>query len=289
MRPATCFSSSARALLTGAIPRGRVLGTLTPLMFASYFGLLSVVIAFLPGPFDWRYRSISVLLSPKADSAHVLPALGIVVTGLLAVGYAGYLARLLRHAAPFGAGLGAVALDGGALLLIGAAVVVPHYAGDGALVPRLHDWLAGGAGMGIAVGMLAFYSCVLKNASVAAPAWQRRSRALAAVWSFLILPTVATVLAGQCVRVGLRWHLPRFTTIYHAVHRTMIWQLGFWEWVGSALVFGLFASAAIFLPEHLELLEDRPARAPHHRSSTTRLLPAREVAITGGAGEGSAR
>jgi len=81
--------------------RRSTLGALLALIFISFFGTLTVSAWMFPHDYDWRYRVISNLLSPRDNPNHYwLAASGLVLTGLLMLPFAGYLQRHLEGIAP---------------------------------------------------------------------------------------------------------------------------------------------------------------------------------------------
>ncbi len=81
--------------------RKSTLAVLLGLIFLSFFGTLAVSAWMFPQNYDWRYRVISNLLSPRDNPAHYwLAAIGLAVTALLMLPFAGHLRRHLEVASP---------------------------------------------------------------------------------------------------------------------------------------------------------------------------------------------
>ncbi len=75
--------------------RKRILAVLLVLIFLSFFGTLRATAWMFPENYDWRYRVICNLLSPRDNPAHYwMPACGISVAALLMLPFAGYLGTL---------------------------------------------------------------------------------------------------------------------------------------------------------------------------------------------------
>ncbi len=67
----------------------------------SFFGTLGLGAAFFPTPYDWRYRVISSLASPKDNPRYYwIAALGLVITGIFLWILAGDLRRVVNMARP---------------------------------------------------------------------------------------------------------------------------------------------------------------------------------------------
>src|ERR1700757_781974 len=83
---------SRRAMLY----RKSTLAVLLALIFFSFFGTLTVSAWSFPQNYDWRYRVISNLLSPRDNPTHYwIAASGLVLTGLFMLPFAAYLRRSL--------------------------------------------------------------------------------------------------------------------------------------------------------------------------------------------------
>src|SRR5437773_8109589 len=81
--------------------RKSVLAALLAFIFLSFFGTLGVSAWTFPQNYDWRYRVISNLLSPRDNPCHYwLPACGIAFTAVFMLPFAGYLRRNLEIASP---------------------------------------------------------------------------------------------------------------------------------------------------------------------------------------------
>src|SRR5213592_4523706 len=81
--------------------RKSTLAVLLGLIFLSFFGTLAASAWMFPQNYDWRYRVISNLLSPRDNLSHYwLPACGIILAAMLMLPFAGYLQRNLEIASP---------------------------------------------------------------------------------------------------------------------------------------------------------------------------------------------
>lgn len=232
----------------GRVRRRTLLLVLIPLIFASYFGTLVLAIRAVPGPFDWRYKSISKLLYIRVDPEfHSVVSIGIAVTGLLMIPFAGYIGRRFRSISPVMAGIGTGAFGAGAVLLTLAAAIVSQPDGGSSRGLNLHELLARLCGIGLGIGILAFYFCAVQSRVSSAA---ERDRRLFIAWSMIVPPAVLIAAMRGLAALGLRWPEP----IVRAIQSRALWHLGFWEWIGSAAVFLFLLSSALFLPpSELEL------------------------------------
>jgi hypothetical protein len=236
------------ATLCAMLYRKRILAVLLILIFLSFFGTLGVTAWMFPGNYDWRYRVISNLLSPRDNPAHYwMPACGISVAALLMLPFAGYLRWYLKIAAPHAALVSSGAFMAGILALICASLVVPQHAHSVLGIRRLHEFLARSSAGFIAIGMLCGCWC----------AWKGRGRTLFGArlfwtWSCLTLLPLVGLVSSECLllltRLKLAWTMPIRAALRHSV----FWHLGFWEWTGAAAVF-VFLCAAVFLTPRQEI------------------------------------
>lgn len=222
--------------------RRATLVILLALIFLCFFGTLTLSAWMFPHPYDWRYRVISKLLSPRDNPEHYrLGAIGMSLSGVFMLPFAGYLRHQLRVFAPRMATVTAGAFVLGAIGLICASFVVPQHVHPTLGIRRLHELLghlcAGFFGLAM--------SCGCWCASKIRP----QNRAAAALfWSWLLVTASPLVgLFGSetlflLTRVDSRWA----QAIRDRLRDSVLWHLGFWEWTGAAGIF-VFLCAAVFL------------------------------------------
>jgi succinate dehydrogenase/fumarate reductase cytochrome b subunit len=225
--------------------RQALLRVFLPLILLSYFGTLALAALLFPEPYDWRYRVISNLLSPRDDPRwYRIPSIGIAVAGVLMLPLAGYLEARLRSAAPRWARFGHWMLSGGIVLLILAALVVPQHVHTVMGLRHLHEALSRTSAIFFGLGMLACCVC----------AWRDRAGArtldarLLPCWCALTVLPLGGILVSEALLLAARafpaWGAPVKESLRHSV----LWHLGFWEWTGSAAVFAFWAISAWWLP-----------------------------------------
>jgi hypothetical protein len=222
--------------------RKSVLTALLVLIFLAFFGTLGLSAWMFSNNYDWRYRVISNLLSPRDNpSHHWLPACGIVFAAVLMLPFAGYLYRNLQLVSPRVARVCAGALITGIIALICACLVVPQHLHDVLGVRRLHEFIARSAASFLAIGMLSACWCAWKG--LRKNLLQPR---LFWTWSLATLLPLAGIFVSESLLIVTRlkpaWAIPIRSALRHSV----FWHLGFWEWSGSAAVF-VFLCAAVFL------------------------------------------
>jgi hypothetical protein len=247
--------------------RKSVLAALLVLIFLTFFGTLALSAHMFPHSYDWRYRVISNLLSPRDNPDHYwLPGGGIILTAVLMLPFAGYLHRNLESASPRAANVSSGAFIAGTIALICACLVVPQHLHDVLGVRRLHEFIARSAAGFLAIAMLAACLC----------AWigfrkNLLQRGLFWTWLFVTLLPLAGIFASESLLVLTRlkpaWAIPIRSVLRHSV----FWHLGFWEWLGSAAVF-LFLCAAVFLmPWQARRVPRVEQVAPAYRSNRSLL------------------
>jgi len=209
--------------------RKAVLCALLALILLSFFGTLVVSAPMFPQNYDWRYRVISNLLSPRDNPGHHWLPL------------AGYLHRNLEIVSPQAARASAGAFIAGIIALICACFVVPQHMHDVLGVRRLHEFIARSAAGFMAIGMLTACWCARKG--FRQNLFQGR---LFWTWSLVTLLPLAGIFFSESLllltQLKPAWAMPIRNILRHSV----FWHLGFWEWLGSAAIF-VFLCAAVFL------------------------------------------
>src|SRR6266853_804611 len=108
-----------RANLYAMLYRKSVLAVLLAFIFLSFFGTLGLSAWMFPQNYDWRYRVISNLLSPRDNPSHYwLPACGIAFAAILMLPFVRYLRRNLEIASPRAARASSTAFTAGIIALI---------------------------------------------------------------------------------------------------------------------------------------------------------------------------
>ena len=192
--------------------RKPALAVLLGLIFLSFFGTLGLSASMFPENFDWRYRVISNLLSPRDNPNHYwLPACGMLVAALLILPLAGYLRRHLEIASPRAALLSSGAFVAGVVALICACLVVPQHMRAVLGIRRLHELLARSSAAFMGIGMLSGCWC----------AWKSCGPGLFWIWSFTTLVPLAGVFCSECLflltRLEASWAVPIRGALRHSV------------------------------------------------------------------------
>lgn len=224
-----------------------MLFVLLPLILISHFGILGLAVWLYPEPYDWRYHSISRLLYPRNNPVfHYVASISVAVSGVLMLPFAGYIRRRLRGAAPTAATVGAALFFAGCICLTLSGLIASHPAHGTSRLPKLHETLARISMIGIGVGILVFNACGTKAYFRVASGRALHRRGLMASWNLLTLPAVPIFATWLVIRIYLKHSGPT----HHALVTSAAWHLGFWEWIGSAVIFLFLVCAGLFLPEH---------------------------------------
>jgi hypothetical protein len=219
--------------------RKPVLAMLLGLIFLSFFGTLGVSAALFPDSYDWRYRVISNLLSPRDNPHHYwLSGCGVSLAALSMLPLAGHLRRHLEITSRRAALVSSGAFVAGIVALICACLVVPQHVHAVLGIRRLHELLARCSATFMAVGMLSGCWC----------AWKGRGRGLFWIWSLTTLVPLAGLFCSECLLLLTRLEPSWAAPIRGGLRHSVLWHLGFWEWTGAAAVFVFFCATVFLTP-----------------------------------------
>jgi len=222
--------------------RKSTLGVLLALIFLSSFGTLTLSASMFPLNYDWRYRVISNLLSPRDNpDCYWIAAMGLGLSGVLMLPFAGFLRHYLGVVAPRMAKVTAAAFVLGIIALICACVVLPQHTHATLGIQGLHEVLGHCSAGFFAIGMLSGCWCASKvRAQNSAAGWL--------FWSWLLVTAGPLIgLFGSETLLLLTQLEPSWAApIRAALRDSVFWHLGFWEWTGAAGVF-VFLCATVFL------------------------------------------
>jgi hypothetical protein len=147
-------------LLRGDFSRRAFLGALLPGLLLTFFGSLAFAASHFPQRYDWRYRVISNLLSPRDNpDFYKFAATGVALSAVLLVPSTSFLTRRLRHISPRVIRTAAGGFIAGSVLLFLAATVVPQHVHPMLGLARLHESLARTAAVAFGTGMLCCCQC----------------------------------------------------------------------------------------------------------------------------------
>ena len=209
----------------------------------SFFGILGLSASMFPHGYDWRYRVISNLLSPRDNPQYYqLAACGLVLTGLLMIPFAIHLNQQLAPVSKLGARIAAGLFLLGVIALIADCSIVPQHAHATLGIRRFHELLARSAAGFIALSMLISCWC----------AWKGRSRifpqSLFWIWAAVTVLPLAGVLCSKALLTLAQFDPALSQPIRRFFRHSVFWHLGFWEWIGAAAIFVFLCGATFLLP-----------------------------------------
>jgi len=211
------------------------------LILVSFFGVLAVSASMFPKGYDWRYRVISNLLSPRDNPQHYrVAAAGLILTGLFMVPFAFHLTHSLRVVSIFAARIAGATLLLGIVALIADCFVVPQHAHATLGIRRFHESLARSSAGLIGLSMLVGCWCAWNGRGRVLPRWLFR------VWGTVTLLPLAGVVCSEALLLLSQFDPALSRPIRNALRHSVFWHLGFWEWIGAVAVF-IFLCAATFL------------------------------------------
>ena len=239
-------------ILSKVFQRRSGLVVLLCLILISFFGILAVSASTFPHGYDWRYRVISNLLSPRDNPKHYrLAACGLVLTGLFMIPFARHLNRSLAVVSPLAAVIVAGALLLGIVVLIADCFVVPQHAHATLGIRRFHEFLARSAAGLIALSMLVSCWCAWKGYGRPFP------RSLFWTWAIMTLLPLAGVACSEASLLLAQFDPTLSRPIRQAFRHSVFWHLGFWEWISAVAVF-VFLCGAAFLLKNKKAVALRP-------------------------------
>jgi len=224
-----------------------LLGAVWPLLFASFFGSLLLATHWFPSHYDWRYRVISNLLSPRDNPrAYWIPSLGISVAGLLMIPLTAHLDPFLKSISQPGSRAIRIAFSLGIYALIASALVVPQHSRPILGSSRWHEIFADASALGMETAILGACWCA-GIAHYSPPRNGRQSHALL-FWAWTVLSVLPT--GGVALSEGLllysHSHSQAAETLRNWLVNSVFWHLGFWEWTAATAVF-LFLGIGVYL------------------------------------------
>lgn len=213
------------------------------LIAISFFGVLAFSASMFPKGYDWRYRVISSLISPRDNPEHYrIAACGLIVTGLFMLPFAQLLNRGLAPVSKIGARIAGAAFLLGIVALIADCFVVPQHIHATLGIRRFHEFLARSAAGLLAIGMLIGCWC----------AWKGRGRSLPPllfwIWVTVTVLPLAGVLCSEALLLVSQFDPAVSRPIRDAFRHSVFWHLGFWEWIGAVAVFVFLCAATFLIP-----------------------------------------
>ena len=217
----------------GRLPEWFVQWVVLPVAWLTFFGGVWLAAQRFPREYDWRYMTISLLLSVHENPhGHWLIALGISLSGLIQTPLPGFFYERLRGISPWGSKLGWAFMVLGltAMILMGVTPKHPSF------FPRAHDVLAVIAFVALVLSVVVNAGLVVRQGlSCAAP----RNSAMFLSWISLtilaLIPMVGTGLS-QLYLYSFAKGLGQAPLVWRSRGVPFVLSLAFWEWLTSVFL-----------------------------------------------------
>jgi hypothetical protein len=246
-----------------------------PLSIASYFGTVIVAAFFFPEPYDWTVRAISNLASPRHNpGVYWLPCLGLVASALLALPFAGYVEQRMRGITPRLA-----RATGVAFVIAFVFLLLTGIAPQQVLLVfgwhKTHEFLARSSAAAFFTGMLCCCVCALRDRFGFFGGQRSINTKLSCYWGWVtLLPVGCAAIIGALYFLGQQANQAWAEQARESFRNTIMWQLAFWEWIGSALFFMFMVVTVLLLPEGINAPAVLPVRARPERAGRAGVPPA---------------
>jgi hypothetical protein len=255
----------------GCVSKKALLTMLLPLSIASFFGTIIAAAFFFPVPYHWSVRAISNLASPRDNpSAFWLPCLGLVVSALFALPFAGYVEQHMRGITPRLARTAGIAFAVAFVMLL-LTGIVPQQVLPVFGWPRMHEFLARSSAAAFFAGMLCCCACALRDRFQLFGGQRFLSTPLSYYWAWItLLPAGCAAIIGALQLLGRQADQAWAEQTRQSFSHTVMGHLAFWEWVGSVLVFMFMMVTVLLLPERSAVI--RVAETEHSPKPDSELL-----------------
>jgi len=199
-----------------------------PMAWFTFLGGVWLATHRFPREYDWRYMTISLLLSMHENPhGYWVIALGISLSGLIQIPLPGFFYKRLRGISPWGARMGwaFMVLGLAAMILTGITPKHPSF------FPRAHDVLAVVAFIALVLSVMVNTGLVVKQGlSCGAP------KDSAMFWSWIsltvlaLIPIVGTGLSQLYLYFFARG-LGQALLVWRSCGAPFVFNLAFWEWL----------------------------------------------------------
>jgi hypothetical protein len=246
---------------TGHVSKTVLLTMLLPLSIASFFGTVIVAAFYFPVSYEWTVRTMSKLGSPRDNPGiYWLPCLGLVASAVLALPFAGYVEQRLRGITPSFARAAGVAFALAYVLLL-LTGIVPQ-----AIVPvfgwrRMHEFLVRSSAAVFFIGMLCCCVCAFRDRFRFFGGQRSLGTALSHYWGWTtLLPVGCAAIIGALQFLGHQMDQAWAEQARQSFRHTIMWNVAFWEWVGSVIFFMFMVVTVLLLPEGIKTPAVLPVR-----------------------------
>ena len=253
-------------VFAGHVSKTVLLTILLPLSIASFFGTLFVATFFFPVPYDWTVRTMSKLGSPRDNpGVYWLPCLGLVASAVLALPFAGYVKQRLRGIMPRLARTVGVAFALACVLLLLTGIVPqaikPTFGWRG-----MHEFLVRSSAVAFFIGMLCCCVCAFRDRLRVFGGKRSLGTALSYYWGCsTLLPLGCAAIIGALHFLGHQMDQAWAEQARQSFRHTAMWNVAFWEWIGSVIYFVFMVVTVLLLPKGIKTPAIVPVRTPQGR------------------------
>jgi len=248
-------------VFAGHVSKTVLLTIFLPFSIASFFGTLVVASFYIPVPYDWTVRTMSKLGSPRDNpGVYWLPCLGLVASAVLALPFAGYVQQRLRGIMPRLASAAGVAFALAFVLLL-LTGIVPQ-----AIKPMLgwrgmHEFLVRSSAAAFFIGMLCCCVCAFADRFRIFGGQRSLGTALSYYWGCsTLLPVGGLLIIGGLQFLGHQADQAWAEQARQSFRHTIMWNVAFWEWIGSVIFFMFMVVTVLLLHEGIKAPTVLPAR-----------------------------
>jgi len=233
----------------GRLPEWFVQWVVLPVAWLIFFGGVWLAAHRFPGEYDWRYMTISLLLSVHENPhGYWVIALAISLSGLIQIPLPVFFYERLRSVSQWGARLGWVLMVFGlaAMILMGITPKHPSF------FPKAHDVLAIIAFFGLVLSVMVNTGLVVKQGlSRVAPKESTMFWSWISLTLLALIPMLGTGLSQLYLYFFARG-IGRATLVWRNRTVPFMLSLAFWEWI-----------TCVFLIVYLMLLIGLTCRLEH--------------------------
>ncbi|MGO8987288.1 MAG: DUF998 domain-containing protein [bacterium] len=212
----------------GRLPDWFVQWVVLPVGWFTFFGGVWLAAHRFPAEYDWRYMTISRLLSADENPhGYWAIALGTSLSGLIQIPLSGFFYERLRGTSPWGARLGWVFMVLGWAAMILTGIIPKHPS----FFPKAHDVLAFAAFMGLVLSVVVNTGLVVQQGFLrAAPKDSATSWSWISLMVLALIPLSGTSLSQLYLYLFGRG-LGRASLVWRDRGVPFVLSLAFWEWL----------------------------------------------------------
>jgi len=238
-----------RRVFAGHVSKTVLLTVLLPFSIASFFGTVIAAAFFFPVPYHWSVRAISDLASPRDNpNAFWLPCLGLVLSSVLALPFAGYVEQRLRGITPRLARVAGVAFVLACVLLL-LTGLVPEQVAPMFGWRQMHEICVRSSAVAFFTGMLCCCLCAFRDRFRIFGGQRLLGDTLSHYWRWAtLLPVGCVAIVGALQFLGHEANQAWAEHARQSFRHTIMWNIAFWEWIGSVIVFTFMVVTVLLLP-----------------------------------------